>query len=135
MTRLPAPRQLLLTPMTLEEVAEMIEQHIDFVGKDGRSVHLPTKFVRHFMKRNDGVLPTITAIATLPIVLPNGKVLAKSRGIDRERGLCFHIDEELMAVLPKIEDCGPEAVADAMAFLTETWLCDVATDYIGKCTL
>jgi hypothetical protein len=121
--------------MTLEEVAEMIEQHIDFVGKDGRSVHLPTKFVRHFMKRTDDVLPTITAIATLPIVLPNGKVLAKSRGIDRDRGLTFHIDQELMAILPKIENCGPEAVADAMEFLTETWLCDVATNYVGKCIL
>jgi hypothetical protein len=29
----------------------------------------------------------------------------------------------------------PEGVVEAMRFLTEDWLCDVATDYAGKCTL
>jgi hypothetical protein len=134
-TRLPPPKQLLLSVMSTEEVAEMIERHIDFVDVEGRSVHLPTTFVRHFMKRHDDVLPTITAIATLPIVLPNGKILAKSRGIDRDRGLIFHIDDELMNLLPKRESCDDDAVAKAMRFLTDEWLYDVATNYVGKSIL
>ena len=44
----PAPRDI--KRMSIEECAEMIERHIDFVDKDGRSVHLPTKFVRHYLK-------------------------------------------------------------------------------------
>ena len=51
------------------EVAEMIEEHIDYYTEDEdgdrRSVHLPMQFVRHFMRRHDGVLPTVVAIATI----------------------------------------------------------------------
>ena len=69
MTRLPTPEQWVIRRMTEPEVAEMIERHIDFVADDGRSVHLPTKFVHHYVRRDDGVLPTIVAVSTLPLVL------------------------------------------------------------------
>ena len=86
MTRLPPPEQWVLSKMNEMEVAEMIEQHIDYytVDEDGnrRSVHLPTPFVRHFMRRDDGVLPTVVAIATMPIVLADGELLAPD-GLDR----------------------------------------------------
>jgi hypothetical protein len=37
--------------MSIEECAEMIEQYVEFVDKDGhRSVHLPARFVRHYLK-------------------------------------------------------------------------------------
>jgi hypothetical protein len=68
------PEQLLLVTMSEEEVAEMIERHIEFYEetKDGyRSVHLPKKFVRHFMTRNDNALPIATTVAQLPVVLHN----------------------------------------------------------------
>jgi hypothetical protein len=129
---LPAPEQLSLVRMSEEEVAEMIERHIDYVDKNGRSVHLPMPFVRHYMKRDDGVLPTVVAIAQLPIVMHDGSILAK-RGLDRDRGIIFRIPEELMKLLPK--DCTPAAVAHAMQFLMDEWLVDVATDYAGKCVL
>ena len=72
----------------------MIERHIDFVDKDGRSVHLPTKFVRHFMRRDDGGLPTIVAVSTLPLVLADGNVLAEDK-FDRSRGIDFRIQPEV----------------------------------------
>ena len=87
MTRLPPPEQWVLSKMSEMEVAEMIEEHIDYytVDEDGtrRSVHLPTPFVRHFMRRSDGVLPTVVAIATAPIVLADGGLLAPD-GLDRD---------------------------------------------------
>src|SRR5579872_1886136 len=129
---LPAPAQLCLVKMSEVEVAEMIEQHIDFVDEDGRSVHLAAPFVRHFMKRDDGALPTVVAIAQLPIVLADGDILAM-RGLDRLRGIIFDIPDALMKVLPKREDCTPTAVARAMRFLCDEWLCDVSADYTGKC--
>ena len=87
MTRLPPPEQWVLSKMSEMEVAEMIEEHIDYYTEDEdgnrRSVHLPTPFVRHFMRRSDGVLPTVVAIATAPIVLADGGLLAPD-GLDRD---------------------------------------------------
>jgi hypothetical protein len=112
----------------------LIERYIDYVDYTGRSVHLGGAFVRHFHKRSDNVLPLASSIATLPIVLGDGTLLA-ARGLDRDRGIVFRIPAELLTILPKIEDCTPSAVAAAMQYLTDEWLCDVATDYAGKCIL
>jgi hypothetical protein len=114
------------------EVAELIEQPIDYVDEKGRSVHLPTPFVRHYLQRDEGVLPTVVAIATLPIVLADGKLLAPD-GLDRMRGIVFNIPEELREIIP--QDCNRAAVRKAMQFLCDEWLCDVATDFTGKCIL
>jgi hypothetical protein len=138
MTRLPPPEQWVLTKMSEIEVAEMIEEHIDFYeeDKDGnrRSVHLPTQFVRHYMRRDDGALPTVVAIATAPIVLADGGLLAP-HGLDRDRGIIFIIQDELRAVIPQRKNCDENAVKAAMDFLCDQWLVDVATDYTGKCTV
>jgi hypothetical protein len=138
MTRLPAPEQWALVKMNEMETAEMIERHIDYIKvneKTGdRSVHLPTQFVRHYMNRDDGVLPTVVAVATLPIVLADGGLLAPD-GLDRSRGVIFEIPKEVRAIIPGSKDYTKAAVRQAMEFLCDTWLCDVATDWSGKCTV
>ena len=138
MTKLPPPEQWVLCKMNEMEVAEMIERYIDFYVEDEngnrRSVHLPMQFVRHFMRRHDGALPTTTAYATIPIVLADGNLLAPE-GLDRERGIQFLIQDELRAVIPQGRDCTPERVKAAMEFLCDEWLVDVATDYVGKATI
>jgi hypothetical protein len=131
---LPAPEQWTLRQMNEMEVAELIEQHIDYVDENGRSVHLPMPFVRHYVNRDDGVLPTVVAIATLPIVLGDGSLLAPD-GLDRNYGIVFEIQKELRAVLRQRQDCTAAAIREAMEFLCDEWLCDVATDYTGKCIL
>jgi hypothetical protein len=133
MSKLPPPEQWVLSRMNEMELAEMIEEHIDFVDDDGRSVHLPMQFVRHYLQRHDGPLPTVVAIATLPIVLADGGLLAPD-GLDRSRGIIFEIQKEVRAIMPRAEECTDKAVRAAMRFLCDEWLCDVATDYIGKCT-
>jgi len=133
-SKLPAPEQWLLQRMNEIQAAEMIERHIDYVDEDDRSVHLPTNFVRHYITRDDGVLPTVVGIATLPLVLADGSLLAP-QGLDRARGIIFKISNELRAALPKREDCNDAAVKKAMEFLCDEWQCDVATDFVGKCTL
>lgn len=138
MTALPTPKNLVLCKLNVEETAEMIERHVDFykTDKDGNriSVHLPTPFVRHFMKRHDTKLPTCVAVSQTPVVLPDGSLLAPP-GLHRPTGIDFWIADELMAVLPRPEDCTPNKVEDAMRFLTDEWLCDVATDFAGKCKI
>ena len=135
MTSLPVPEQWTLAKLTDREVAEEIEQLVNYVDDNGRSVHLPMEFVRHYTTRHDSPLPTVVAIATLPIVLADGGVLGEERGLDEERGISFIIQPEVMALLPGAAEVTPEAVARAMKFLTDEWLCDVATDYAGKCTI
>src|SRR5262245_22702028 len=138
MTNLPPPEQWVLCKMNEMEVAEMIEEHIDYytVDENGnlRSVHLPTPFVRHFMQRHDGALPTVVAIATAPIVLADGVLLAPE-GLDLKRSIQFLIQDELRAVIPQHQDCTPERVKAAMEFLCDEWLVDVATDHTGKCII
>lgn len=135
MTTLPPPEQWVIVKMNEMELAEEIEKLIDYVDKDGRSVHLPMSFVRHYMERDDGALSMLVAIATLPIILADGGVLAMEDDFDDERGIAFKIPKEVMAILPKRGDCTADAVQQAMTFLCDDWLCDVATDYTGKCTI
>jgi hypothetical protein len=115
-------------------LAELIEQHIDYIDFWGRPVHLQTAFVNHYRQRADTALPVVAAIASLPIVLPDGSILA-NRGLDRERGIVFRVPQELLAVLPTSGQCTEDAVRQAFRFLMEEWLVDVATDSTGKCTL
>ena len=135
MTSLPVPEQWTLCKLTDGEVAEEIERLINYVDDNWRSVHLPMPFVRHYTTRHDGALPTVVAIATLPIVLADGGVLAQERGLDEERGISFIIPPEVMKLLPDKAQVTGEAVGREMKFLTDQWLCDVATDYSGKCVI
>jgi hypothetical protein len=133
-TQQPATEQPLLTRLDETRLAELIERHVDFIDPEGRSVHLAAPFVKHFHTRADDALPTVAAIATLPIVLADGTILAK-RGLDRRRGIVFRVPPHLLALIPTAAECTPSAVADAMRFLTDEFLIDVSTDYIGKCEL
>jgi hypothetical protein len=135
-TQLPPPQQPLLTRLSEAQTAELIEQYVDYVVDEltGRSVHLGRSFVQHFHVRHDDRLPIATAIATLPIILGNGSLLT-GQGLDRERGIIFRVPIELAAILPKKNNCTATAVAEAMHFLCDEWLCDVACDYTGKCIL
>jgi hypothetical protein len=132
--RLPAPKQLMIVPLTEAEVAEMIERHIEFVDEDGRAVHLLVPFVKHYMQRDDGALPIITSIAQTPIVLYDGTILSGWR-TDRRYGIVFRVPEELERLLPRREACTTTAVIEAMRFLMDEWLVDVAADYAGKCVI
>jgi hypothetical protein len=133
-TRLPPPEHPLLTRLSEAQLAELIERHIDYKNGDGRSVHLAAPFVKHFHTRTDDALPTVAAIATLPVVLADGTLLAK-RGLDRQRGIVFRVPPDLLALVPSPDACSAAKVAEAMRFLADQWLCDVATDYTGKCIL
>ena len=130
--KLPNPEQWVLSSLNEMELAEMIEAHIDYVNGEGRSVHLSSPFVKHYLQRDDQALPLVAAITTLPLVLANGEIIAPE-GLDRERGIIFEIPKEVRAILPRSEDCTDKAIKDAMGFLCEKWLCDVNTDFIGKC--
>jgi hypothetical protein len=120
--------------MSEPETAEVIERHIDFVDDAGRSVHSPMPFVRHYLRRDDGALPQIVAVATLPIVSADG-FLIHADGLDRKRRIVFNVEPDLMKIIPDRKQVDRTAVAEAMRFLLDDWLADVATDHAGKCSL
>jgi len=99
--------------------------------KTSSAAHLPTPFVKHYMRRDDNVLPLVVAVATAPIVLADG-VLRAPDGLDREHGIQFVIPDELRAIIPKAEDCTEATVREAWEFLCNEWLVDVAADHVGK---
>ena len=139
--RLPAPEMPLLTPHDRFSLEQMIERHIEFVDEGGRdqkprSVALPGPFVDHYLNYRDSALPRVGAIVTAPLVMPDGSMLSPS-GLDAERKLVFRIPKELRAILPKPQAPAPQdkQVAAAMNYLVNDWLCDVATDFAGKCVL
>jgi hypothetical protein len=133
-TRLPAPEQLLIVPLNEMELAELIERHIEYVDEAGRPVHLHSSFVKHYLKRSDRALPIVTSVAQLPIVLYDGTILT-GRSLNRPYGIVLRVPAELEALLPTRDTCTDAAVAKSMRLLTDEWLCDVATDYQGKCIL
>jgi hypothetical protein len=134
-TRLPAPEHPLLMPLNDVQLAELIERHIEYYDlKSNKPVHLAGSFVMHYLKRDDDALPTVFAVATMPMVLPDGTILS-GHGLDRRCGVVFRVPRELEDLLPRQEACTATAVAEAMQFLTDKWLCDVATNYQGKCIL
>lgn len=135
-TRLPAPEHPLLTRLDDAQLGELIEQHIDYVeiGETTRSVHLSAPFVRHFRVRDDGALPVVNAVATLPMVLGDGMILSGS-GLNRERGIVFRVPRQVQDLIPTVSDCTASAVAEAMRFLADDWLADVSSDYQGKTVL
>ncbi len=130
--RLPPPEELLLTRLGEIETAELLEHHIDYVDEFGNSVHLRSPFVRHYLVRHDEVLPVATAVTTLPLVLPDGQILS-GHGLDREYRTVLRVPEQIDRVVPRVADCSPEAAVEAMRFLADEWLRDVATGYAGKC--
>jgi hypothetical protein len=133
-TRLPPPDQHLLTLLDEIDTAQLIEKYIEFCNETDRSVHLPSIFVAPVMKGLPDDLPVVDAIATLPLVMPNGAWLAGT-GLDRDYGILFKIDPGIQRLMPRPQDCDSDRVAKAMRFLTEEWLCDVSTTYAGKCVL
>jgi hypothetical protein len=115
----------------------LIEKHIEYfveTEEGERPVALHPKFVDAYMHYRDSKLPTVGAVVTNPLVLRDGTLLAPE-GLERERQVIFKIERELRDLLPKPEDCTRDAVVQAMRFLVYDWLCDVATDFEGRCVL
>ena len=135
MTNLPPPQQWVIKRMSQAEVAEMIERHIDFVDKEVAPSTCQTKFVRHYMKRDDGELPTLRRRFDAPARTrrrlsswPRISLTGYAASISVSRTMS-------RSTVPKPGSVTDDDVEQAMQFLTDEWLVDVATDYAGKCTI
>jgi hypothetical protein len=136
-SRLPAPKNYLLTKHDRFSLEIEIGDYITFAREtedDERPVAPPGKFVQHYLQYGRSEVPKTYAVVTMPLVLPDGTLLAEN-GFDRKRKLVFRIEPEMLKYIPKPEACTPEAVRKAYEFLCDEWLCDAQTDREGKAIL
>ena len=91
---LPPPKHYLLTRLDAETVEIEIGDHIVFVQEteDGeRHVAPPRKFLIHYLKYSRSRQPRVHSVVTLPLVLPNGELLA-TNGLNRDYKAVLRID-------------------------------------------
>ena len=57
-------------------------------------------------------------------------------GLDRRLGLVFRIEPHLLALVPENPDAITDAeVVEALRFLVDEWLCDIAAGFTGRLVL
>jgi hypothetical protein len=138
-SRLPAPPMPLLTRHDRLTLGQMIERHIQWLTEPTRfsppePVALPTVFLDHYLAYRDSTLPHVASVVTMPLVLPDGTPL-DSEGLVERFQWYFCIDPDLQRCIPDPDRCTPREAADALNYLANTFLVDVATDFAGKCVL
>lgn len=136
-SRLLVPSYPLLTSHDRFSLEIEIGDHIDFVAPTKLgcvSVAPPERLVTHYLKYGRSNLPVVNAVMTMPLVLPNGQLLARN-GLVREHRTVFRIDPALLEFVPAPGSCTDDAVALAFKFLCDEWLVDVLADMPGKCVL
>jgi hypothetical protein len=139
--RLPPPKLLTLAAHTQYSMALKIEPYVGFVERvqttDGSTIEIPKRspsvFVTHYLNYEKSRLPRVAELATMPLLLPDGRLLA-TNGLDRDRRIVFRIDPEIVALMP-VDRVRDAEVTEAMTFLTDEWLIDVQADYEDKCVL
>jgi hypothetical protein len=136
--KLPAPEEPLITPLDAHGLNLLVERHIEHYrvsnGRE-RAVALPEPFLHAYRTWQDGRLPTVRAVVTAPLITRDGTLLAGT-GLDRTREIFFQIEPELLSLVPADSEVIADAqVVEAVRFLVDEWLCDVATDFAGRLVL
>jgi hypothetical protein len=108
-TRLPPPKLLTLARHTPSSMALMVERYVAFYKlvvpkKKGAAPaevpkRLPATFVTHYLHFRASRLPRVWALATTPLILPNGQILA-ANGLVREQGVVFRIAPQIAEAAP-----------------------------------
>jgi len=134
LSRLPPPKQTLLTRHDVYSVEHEIGRYITFL-RETDAGDLPVcpgrRFIDHWLHFEDSRLPRVSAVLTMPLVLPDGTLLA-ANGLDRERRFVMRCDEKLLSFIPERFACDDATVLKAFEFLVDDWLCDVAADLASK---
>jgi hypothetical protein len=100
-----------------------------------RAVSLADPFLRAYLGWRGSRLPLVRAVVTAPLVTRDGGLLAGA-GLDRAREVVFRIEPELLALVPTDPGAITDAeVVEALRFLVDEWLFDVAAGFAGRVVL
>jgi hypothetical protein len=128
-----APAEPVLVQLTSTGTELLIEKYIRWLKVIREKTYyaaLPRAFIDALMQLQTSKIPVARAINTSPLISLSGHVI-EGIGLDRASGLVHRIDPLLRACLPA-EPPTEQAVRDAMSFLVNEWLVDVALDPVGK---
>jgi hypothetical protein len=129
-----APAEPALVRHTTTGVKTLVERYVGFVVEKKHATYfgaLPAPFVSALMEFSPSDIPVARAINTSPLVTMSGQVI-DGVGLDRDTGLVHRIDPLLRACVPSNPPTEQD-VQDALIFLLDEWLVDVALDRVGKC--
>ena len=129
-----APAEPGLVRLTPTGVKMLVERYVCFVVEKKHVTYfgaLPAAFVDALMEFAPSDIPVARAINTAPLVTMSGPVI-DGVGLDRDTGLVHRIDPLLRACVPSNPPTEQD-VRDALIFLLDEWLVDVALDRVGKC--
>jgi hypothetical protein len=119
-----------LTPTGIELLLEKYvrwsvqKRHASYFGA------LPGPFIEGLREYPKSSISVLRAINTAPLVTMSGQIIC-GVGLDRNTGLFHRIDPLLHACLPA-DPPSEKNVQDAVNFLFDEWLVDVALDRVGK---
>ncbi len=127
----PEPGLVQLTPTGIEMLLEnyvrwdVQKKYTSYFGA------LPRPFIDALNEYSPSSIPVARAINTTPLVTMSGNII-DGVGLDRDTGLVHRIDPLLRSCLP-VDPPSDQDVRDALNFLFDEWLTDVALDAVGKC--
>ena len=128
-----APAEPVLVRLTPVCVEMLVERYVRWiVTKENKSYFgaLPRPYIDALMQLSPSAIPEVRAINTTPLISISGNVI-DGVGLDRSTGLVHRIDPLLRACLPA-DPPTEQAVREAVTFLFDEWLIDVALDRVGK---
>ncbi|MGO9048962.1 MAG: hypothetical protein ACLQFW_19120 [Xanthobacteraceae bacterium] len=129
-----APAEPALARLTPTRVEMLVEHYVRFLVETKNGLYygaLPGAFVTALMQYSPSRIPIVRAINTAPLVTMSGQIIY-GVGLDRNTGLFHQIDPVLRSCIPQHPPTEAD-VRDALNFLLNEWLVDVALDPVGKC--
>ena len=129
-----APAEPGLVRLTSTGVEMLVENYVRFRVETKNAAYngaLPRPFVVALMEYSPSSIPIVRAINNAPLVTLSGQVI-DGVGLDRGTGLVHRIDPLLRACLPHNPPTEGD-VREALNYLLDEWLVDVALDQAGKC--
>ena len=131
-----APAEPMLVALTLTQIEMQLERFVVFEvqGKDGAYPGaLGRLFIEALLQHAPSSIPVVRAINTAPLVAMSGRVI-EGVGLDRANGLLHRIDPLLRGCVPTSIPTEAQ-VKEAMDFLLNHWLVDVALTPEEKCVV
>ena len=129
-----APAEPVLAELSAIGVEFLLEQYIRWLVQTRAGSYfaaLPAPYINALMEYSRSAVPVARAINTGPLVTMSGRII-DGVGLDRGTGLVHRIDPVLRSCLPANPPTKQE-IKEALSFLLDHWLVDVALDPVGKC--
>jgi hypothetical protein len=129
-----APTEPVLVELTTTGVELLVEKYVGWIaykkGGVGYFAALPMPYIKAIMEYKSGAVPVVRAINTSPLITASGDLI-DGAGFDRTTGLFHRIDPLLRKCVPMHKPTDAE-IREAVRFLLDEWLVDVALDAVGK---